>query len=326
MLNYRFAWHPTSSADDLEACLEIQPSNIGGGIAGVEAARRIWRSLLGHPALLSAVVTTDPPIEGSRIAAFGAALFVSTEFLDAEISHPRPGVNDRLMACVARGDRVILDVDAISEANSMAGLDVLSLYGSWRHAAANEKTLSMLPGAFVQLSAGYNIKRILWEPVGEIERAFARESGVHRFLAEFPDQGRDLVVIDAESAARVPASLAPLIFASRKPALGLRKADRELLSAAVRGLTDAELAVALGVRLPAVKARWRSILLRISDVMPELIADLLGETTRGGQKRHRILDYMRTHPEELRPFRVREPEGTAEAPAKVRGHNRVSFR
>lgn len=215
MLNYRFAWYPMSSADDLDACLEIQPANIGGGIAGVDAARRIWRSLLGHPALLSAVVTTDPPINGSRIAAFGATLFVSTEFLDAEISHPRPGVNDRRMS-------------------------------SWRHGAANEKTLSMLPGAFVQLSAGYNIKRILWEPVGEVERAFAREAGLHRFLAEFPDLGRDLVVIDAASAARVPASLAPLIFASRKPVLGLHRADRELLSAAVRGLTDAESCAGFG--------------------------------------------------------------------------------
>jgi hypothetical protein len=107
MLNTRFTRHPTSSAGDLDACLEIQPANIGGGIAGVDAARRIWRSLLGHPALLSAVVTTDRAIDGSRIAAFGATLFVSTEFVDAEVSNPRPGVNDRLMACVARADKVI---------------------------------------------------------------------------------------------------------------------------------------------------------------------------------------------------------------------------
>jgi hypothetical protein len=60
--------------------------------------------------------------------------------------------------------------------------------------------------------------------------------------------------------------------------------------------------------------------------MPKLIEDMLGETTRGRQKRHRILDYVRTHPEELRPFRVREPEGTAKAAAKVRRRNRVSFR
>ncbi len=302
LLDYRFAWHPMGLGDDLDACLQVQPSNEGGGLIGQAAARRIWRELIGDPAFLSGIVTCDPPIKGSPIAAFGAAVFVSAEFIDAEIAVPRPHVNDRLMARVARDRSVILDADGIAAANANSGIDVLSMCGSWRACAANEKTLSMLPGCFLQLAAGYNIKRILWEPVGEIERGFARSAGVHRYVAKFPDLDRDLVVIDSASAAQVPASLAPLIFVSRKPRLRLARSDRELLTAALKGLTDVELAAGLGLRLSAVKARWRSTFLRFSDSMPDLLGDLFGEKARGPQKRHRIVEYVRTHPEELRPW------------------------
>ena len=36
--------------------------------------------------------------------------------------------------------------------------------------------------------------------------------------------------------------------------------------------------------------------------MPDLVRDIESREGRGAQKRHRVLDYMRTHPEELRPF------------------------
>ncbi len=110
------------------------------------------------------------------------------------------------------------------------------------------------------------------------------------------------MVLDPESAARVPASLAPLIFSNRKPQLRLAKSDRELLAAALKGMTDHELASELGVSLSAVKARWRSIFLKFSEALPGLIEDMVSDAVRGPQKRHRILDYVRAHPEEMRPW------------------------
>jgi hypothetical protein len=92
---------------------------------------------------------------------------------------------------------------------------------------------------------------------------------------------------------------------NREPILGLRNSDQELLEAALRGTTDIELSVELGLKLPALKKRWASVFNRVAAAKPDLlpgIDDNLDRQTRGRQKKHRLLAYIREHPEELRPF------------------------
>ena len=297
----RIEWHP-ATPDDLDECLAIQPESMGGGIIGEAAARRMWGELFRFPAFFSSVVTWDPPINGSRIGAFGAAAFVSTEFFEAEIAHPRPGVNDRFMAQLMESRNVLLDEEGIAEANSNAGLETLTLYASWPPGAALGKRFSVLTTAFLQTIAGFRIKRLLWEAVGDIERNFAREAKVHRILTRFPELNRELALLDPESAAQVPASAAQAIFQFRQPLLALARSEQTLLLAALKGLTDEELAVSLGLTLSAVKARWRSIFARMAAALPELADSFQIEAVRGRQKRHQVIEYMRAHPEELRPW------------------------
>jgi hypothetical protein len=217
-------------------------------------------------------------------------------------------VNDRFMAQLAEARSVLLDEDGIAEANSSLGLDTLTLYGSWPPGPALEKRYSVLTTAFLQMTAGFQIKRLLWEAVGEVERHFARYGRANRILADFSEVNSELVVIDPESAAQVPAAAAQAIFNFRQPLLGLARSDQMLLLAALKGLTDEELAVSLALRLPAVKARWRSIFARVAAVLPELADRLQNQAVRGRQKRHRVIEYMREHPEELRPW-VRRAAG-----------------
>jgi hypothetical protein len=233
---------------------------------------------------------------------------VSSEFVEAEIAHPRPGVNDRFMAQLSEGRSVLLDEDGIAEANSTLGLETLTLYGSWPPGPALEKRFSVLTTAFLQMTAGFQIKRLLWEAVGEVERHFARHAKVHRILAEFPEMDRDLVMLDPESAAQVSVSAAQAVFNFRQPLLGLARSDQMLLLSALKGLTDEELAVSLALTLPAVKARWRSVFARMATALPELADRLQNQAVRGRQKRHRVIEYMREHPEELRPW-VRRAAG-----------------
>jgi hypothetical protein len=56
----------------------------------------------------------------------------------------------------------------------------------------------------------------------------------------------------------------------------------------------------LFVSLPAIKRRWENIFDRVGSIRPDLCP--LGNGTRGIQKRQRVLSYVRSHPEELRPF------------------------
>jgi hypothetical protein len=93
------------------------------------------------------------------------------------------------------------------------------------------------------------------------------------------------------------------MYRYREPVLRLRPAEQKLLSAALAGKTDAELSDDLEMSIEAVKKRWMSIFARIDEFKPEI----LGETdadgdVRGPQKRHRVVAYIRAHPEELRPY------------------------
>ena len=115
----------------------------------------------------------------------GAAAFVSSEFVEAEIANPRPGVNDRFMAQLEEGRSVLLDEDGIARANSTMGLDTLTLCGSWPPGAALEKRYSALTTAFLQTIAGFQIRRLLWEAAGDVERHFARHGGPTGFLLSF---------------------------------------------------------------------------------------------------------------------------------------------
>jgi len=76
----------------------------------------------------------------------------------------------------------------------------------------------------------------------------------------------------------------------------------------MNGDTDHELAARMNLSFAAVKKRWASLFDRIAGIRPDLLPNAEhreGQESRGPQKRHRILAYVRSHPEEVRPFRWR---------------------
>ena len=88
------------------------------------------------------------------------------------------------------------------------------------------------------------------------------------------------------------------------PRLGLSLSEQRLLLAAGDGATDEELSDRLGISIHAVKMRWRMVYDRVAACLLDLadISGVDGETRgRGKEKKHRVLEYIRKHPEELRP-------------------------
>jgi hypothetical protein len=279
---------------------------MGGGVIGQSAALKIWRSLLNVPWFICSVFHANPPIRGHRLVGFGAAVFVASDFMEAELAAPRADVNSRLFAEVQAGRPVLLDRSGVARANAGPGLEVLILYGAWleeiMNAAEAAEARAAFPIAFAELINGYRIRRFLYETRAEPQHRFAEMSGVYRCIAEFPEMRSKLFVSDRDQANLVPASLANVLFRFSEPVFRLAESDQQLLRAAARGSTDTELARELGVSIPAIKARWRSTFARISEVMPDLCQHVGNGTLRGAQKRHRVLAYIRAHPEELRPY------------------------
>jgi hypothetical protein len=93
------------------------------------------------------------------------------------------------------------------------------------------------------------------------------------------------------------------LFAYTPPCCRFHAREQILLRHALTGFTDEDLAATLDLSLSTIKKRWRAIYdtaaACIEDLLPP--ASLAHDQARGAEKRRRLLDYLRHHPEELRP-------------------------
>jgi len=298
-------WRP-ATWNDIEPGLSIQPKYRGDAQVGADAALEAWKQVIRGRFFHSGVFESSSFPRSDRMVGFGASVLVSSEFVDAELANPRPDINSRVMASIHAGRSVLATPHEVARANSGDGVNVLILCGTWRHQILSPPDLQEMENlsvsGFVEVHAGYRIRKILQEPAAEPERSFLRRSIEFRHVANFPEAGRELFLMTRESVQDLPGSVGNVLFRFREPVLRLRNSDQQLLMAALRGATDQELASGLGFTLSAVKARWRSTIARVEETMPDLVRDVTHRQGRGAQKRHRVLDYVRNHPEELRPF------------------------
>jgi hypothetical protein len=299
-------WRPISEAD-LAKCLEIQPECLGDQIVGRSTALRVWRSLLDNPAFLANVIESERAISGHKIVACGMGVFVTKTFADRETTNPRPGVNSRIIAGVASGQSVVLSLAQIAAGNAGEGVDFVNLYGTWRDGIMSADQLAeaqaLLGTSFVEHFAGYRFNRVLKEAIGHSRIELARATGTYRLVAEFPESNSVLVMANRESVLAAPYSVATTLYRYQPPVLRLRPAEQKLLVAALAGKTDAELSADLGLSIEAIKKRWMSIFDRVDEFKSEILSRTDADSDgRGPQKRHRVVAYIRTHLEELRPF------------------------
>jgi hypothetical protein len=171
-----------------------------------------------------------------------------------------------------------------------------------------------LAQTFRHFHPGYQFVRFLAEATDAVDIEHLKSTGIYRityFEEEVSRQpgtvwnpDRAFGVAEKEAAVSVSGSIASFLFHYSEPILGFHDAQQELLAAALLGLTDSELVHSLGLNLAAVKKRWASIFTQVDQVRPDLLParePASSGETRGPQKRHRLLAYLREHPEELRP-------------------------
>ena len=299
-------WRPIIEAD-LVDCLDIQPACLGDQVVGRDKALRVWKTFLSDSSFLANVIEAERPIKGHRIVACGMGVFVAKAFADEELLHPRPGLNSRIIAAAASGKSVTLKRAEIGEGNAGEGVDFVNMYGTWREGILNADQLAevhaLLGTSFVEHFAGYRFNRVLKEAIGNSQIALARATGTYRVVAEFQKSESALAVVTPEIVFTAPYSAAARMYRYQKPMLRFRAAEQELLAAALTGKTDAELSAELGLSIEAIKKRWISVFDRVDQFKPEILTRTdVDSEGRGPQKRHRVVAYVRTHPEELRPY------------------------
>lgn len=274
----------------------------------------IWEQLLQSPAFKGAVVEDHRPGGRAKIVAFGASVFVSEDFAQQQMRDVKPGLHARVISHFVAHKSSILSLEHIGFDNAEDGLSLVVLAGRWAQgldAEAISEVKVLLPTAFVELHAGYYIKRMLMDLMDPHDLRVAIESRVWRVISYNAcgvlERGHLGLIERPDVRAVIGSAVGPL-FTRHVPQLFLRPIDQELLAVALDGATDEDIAIRLNLTVSAVKRRWEDIYDRVYSSGIDIGFSVEAQAAngkRGAQKRHILLAYLRRHPEELRPFRSR---------------------
>jgi DNA-binding CsgD family transcriptional regulator len=205
-------------------------------------------------------------------------------------------------------------------ANTSTGLHNFTWHGCTRiEVRARPEVPNALITGFIEEHRGFFLRELLAQ--GESEQslqlmlntgALLWSSAVGGYVVAPPESTKRLLAephvlgLTRELALGQIGSWAGSLFIYQPPQFGLRPSEQRLLTTALDGGTDEELAEELGISLSAVKKAWRTIYQRIAGSQPALLPD---DSTvqgwggkRGKEKKQRLIAYLREHPEELRPL------------------------
>ncbi len=174
--------------------------------------------------------------------------------------------------------------------------------------------------AFSLALRGYRIKEFLTDPIGRETLQWMLEAGArlrrdysnyfrqNPFLEREPSQRPCLVGLTREEALVHPGSNVASLFIYTAPRFHFSRSQRMLLQHALMGQTCEKLATSLSLSPWTVKKRWQAIYERVTDVDNELlplpIAHGARGSSRGAERRRHLLNYLRQHLEELRPYKL----------------------
>ena len=286
----------------------------------IEYLAEAWRAVL-HSEPNFATVFHAGEDERSPICLFGFSVVVHDDFVREMKKLPPFWVGPELTRRFKKGESPILTDKQIREANSQDGMNLLIWEGC---AMPGYEAHSELPrymmAAMIEVHQGYLWKEIiaahpespdrlshtlntggfLWDPIaGCYTAAFSKDPDEIVRTPHIVGVTREL---ERSRRGNWAGSWVGALFDYHAPILAFNRSEQRLLSRALSGATDEQLAGMLGTSLPTVKKTWVSIYNRVEDRLPALIPDPIRTAgSRGKEKRRGLLAYLREHLEELRP-------------------------
>lgn len=307
-----------AQAVDAEFCLRLLPSQYVCEPESRSKLRDVWRRWLADGAMKLIVIEQDGHTPESRIAGFGSSVFVTDEFVDEASASAQP-MSSLVMRRYLDGESPVLGRNAIGRANASGGVNLFILAIGWdaTHLCAEEIrwVKAKIFEAFFFTHGGYNVKYVMQEVYSEEEVVRGRQIGV-RLLADyeryFHDSGlplpapsaRPFLIGARREDVQDGSALSPL-FLYVRPRFSFRPGEQDMLLHALLGDSDDALASCLAISLSTIHKRWQAIYEQVASIAPEilpLVAAAAAGHRRGAEKRPRLLTYLRSHLEELRPY------------------------
>jgi hypothetical protein len=271
----------------------------------------------------------------ASLEGFGLSVFVTDAFVEEVLAHPRPYLAETFFNRMLDGRSPLLSPSETRAANSSSGLNVLVVHFGRRDPdMTNERSRRLQQAgsaAFYFTHAGYRVKALVNEVFG-LQEAQYMEAGGFRRIDDFRNPSHPEL-------ASVAADQWPYLFALRKewivpgavnqlgflfhpltPQLGLSPSEQGVLLRALLNESDRQIADDSGITVDAVKKTWRRLYERMTLTAPHVLgAEAPGKAPgRSTEKRRHLLEYMRTHPEELRPFKAALSAAASAAPRSRR--------
>jgi len=324
-------------AGDMPACVDlIKRDPIVGPRYGaaIKLLPAVWARQLGQESF-RAFVGEVADYGRRRIILVGIAVFVADDFVRRLKTPPFVWIGPELTQRIAKGLSPLLSDHEVTAANSCGTLNCV-LWSGCIHPqyTAEPEVHNFSVRSFIEVHSGYYLRELIGQAENEGHLQQVLGSGglvlCDRKGTYAPPCAEDIprlwqrphvLGITRELAERQIGTWISTIFRYRRPRLSLSRKQQRLLTTAMNGNTDRELAAELGISLAVVKKSWRDIYDRIYDRVPELFpaeeSQKDSSSERGKAKKHRLLAYMREHPQELRPI-ARTKCTTVSSEAQVR--------
>jgi hypothetical protein len=291
---------------------------------------QIWTRIRSSHAHTFGVIEDLELAFPENIEGFGLSVFVSAAFADELAARPRPNVAARLYQRLEAGERLLLTPEELAQANAGSGLNVVSLHPGLKfYDFSHPRTIEALrvfSAGFHFFHSGYRLNSVAGEVFGADAAAYMSAGGFRRVPYAPPEPEERLPASHDEDAPGFylmrrdwgagAGAINPLsqMFDPPAPRLGYSPAEQRLLERAMLNESYGAIAQSLGVSVNAVKRTWRSIFERTARRAPYLLprsedASWAPSGGRGQEKRSPLLDYLRTHMEELRPMARPRPGG-----------------
>lgn len=292
---------------------------------GNEALRTVvegeWIAFLNNGGQLSMLVEDTDREVGDMAVGFAQTVFVSDAFVEYVCKDSPPHVNQLACRKLPDGSWPLLTNDRICQANSDCGLNAMMTRWGWREATLNaEEQWSVrrcIEYNYLLFYRGYKYKQLLVPAYSDFACQGLVNAGcrLYRDYADYyrehpsamPSSGRPYLFGSTAAEARLKEGTSvSQIFDFTPPRFFFPAHDQEVLWWTLLGCSDAEVATKAGVTLNAVHKRWASIYRRIEDRDRRLLPRV-NDGVRGTEKKRIVMQYVREHLEELRPYR--EPVG-----------------
>jgi hypothetical protein len=312
-------YHRLFRKQDFDQCVPLLPR--GYAISGKlrAALPALWRRLFAEGQLHGGVVVPSP--RRQLILAFGMFVFLGDDFVVEMLRSPVPYVSSAVYARILSHRSPLLSTSEIRAANTAGRLNLLILHFGMGRATVDDGQQRAIAVAaqtgFRLCSMGYRLSRVLQEAYGSAELPFFTSAGfvLKSDYAAFyarqphhvppPDRRPHLMgLFSTDPECRYPGNaLADHFQAAPPPQIRFSGAEQRVLLHSIMDESDETIANSLGVSLDAVKKTWRRIHQRVTLRAPHLLDDGgdIGPV-RGKERRRQLIQYLRYHPAELRPF------------------------